>query len=62
MTKPEETKRKVRWSILSSIATSTILAGLTYFALPDMKIAFYILIWFGSFFVWWMWTMMATHY
>jgi len=60
--KPEETKRKIRWSILSSIVTSTVLALLTYFVMPDMKIAFYFLMWFGTFFTWWMWTMMATHY
>ena len=59
---PEERKRKVWKSVIFSIVTSTVLAGLTVFALPDMKPAFYALIWFGTFFVWWMWTMMATHY
>jgi len=60
--KPEERKRKIKRSIVSSVITSTVLALLTYFVMPEMKPAFYILIWFGAFFVWWMWTMMATHY
>ncbi|OUW19186.1 MAG: hypothetical protein CBD18_01325 [Opitutales bacterium TMED158] len=59
---PEERRRKTWRSIIASVITSTVLAILTYFALPDMKPAFYLLIWFGAFFVWWMWTMMATHY
>jgi len=60
--KSEERKRKIKRSIVSSVITSTALAVLTYFVMPEMKPAFYILIWFGAFFVWWMWTMMATHY
>jgi len=59
---PEERKRKVRKSVIASIATSSVLALLTFFVMPDMKPAFYGLIWFGTFFVWWIWTMMATHY
>lgn len=59
---PAERKRKIRVSIIASIATSSVLALLTFFAMPDMKPAFYGLIWCGTFFVWWIWTMMATHY
>ena len=59
---PEERGSKTRKSIIVSVITSTVVAGLTAIALPDMKIAFYFLIWLGTFFVWWMWTMMATHY
>jgi len=58
----EERKRKIRKSVVASIATSSVLALLTFFAMPDMKPAFYGLIWFGTFSVWWIWTMMATHY
>jgi hypothetical protein len=60
--KPEERKQKIKRSIIASVITSTVLATLTYFVMPQMKPAFYFLIWFGTFFVWWMWTMMATHY
>ena len=59
---PEEKKRKIRKSVVASAATSSVLALLTFFVMPEMKPAFYGLIWFGTFFVWWIWTMMATHY
>ena len=59
---PEERKRKIRKSVVASVITSSVLALLTFFVLPNMKPAFYRLMWFGTFFVWWIWTMMATHY
>lgn len=58
----KEHKRKVWKSIIASLITSSTIALLTVVALPEMKFAFYLLIWLGTFFVWWMWTMMATHY
>ena len=59
---PEERKRKVRKSIIASLITSTVLALLSYFALPDLKPAFYLMVWMGTFFVWWIWTIMASFY
>ncbi len=60
--KEEERKRKVRKSLIASVITSSALALLTYLTMPDMKPAFYVLMWFGTFFVWWIWTMMdALH-
>ncbi|MBN13513.1 MAG: hypothetical protein CMI17_11035 [Opitutaceae bacterium] len=59
---PEERRRKIRKSVVASVATSSVLGLLTFFVMPKMKPAFYGLIWFGTFFLLWIWTMMATHY